>query len=347
MKKEVDYIIVGLGIAGIAFAETLQAYKKSFLVIDHSETNATKIAAGTLNPTVLKRFTAVWNVDHFLPKVLPFFADIARKTGVAVHSESEILRIFNSREEQNDWFVASDKHSLSKYIQPRLIPNENPNVIAPFGFGKVQGVVKVDTPRLVQSYRSYLAANQLLWDTTFQYDLANPSEEGIVYEAVHAKKIVFCEGVGALQNPWFTQQEIRPRKGEYLIVKAPQLQLKQIIKGPHFLIPLGEDRYMVGATFNRVDTSLEPTQKAREELRKALSKMIRCDYTVVDQKVGLRPTVKDRRPILGNLSVPNSYILNGLGTRGLMAAPTLAEQLFKYIEQGIPFEREIAIDRFS
>ena len=47
---------------------------------------------------------------------------------------------------------------------------------------------------------------------------------------------------------------------------------------------------------------------------------------------GVRPTVKDRRPLVGTHSGLNSiHILNGLGTRGVMLGPYLANQLFQQI----------------
>ncbi|GAL70298.1 hypothetical protein [Jejuia pallidilutea] len=39
MKKEYDYIIVGLGLAGISFCEQLRANNKTFVVFDDSSQN--------------------------------------------------------------------------------------------------------------------------------------------------------------------------------------------------------------------------------------------------------------------------------------------------------------------
>jgi glycine oxidase len=41
------------------------------------------------------------------------------------------------------------------------------------------------------------------------------------------------------------------------------------------------------------------------------------------------------------------YVLNGLGTRGVMIGPYVAEKLFNFIELGIPLEKEIDITRFK
>ena len=55
--KEVDYIIVGLGLAGIAFAEHCERANKRFVVFDQGGDGASRVAAGLYNPVILKRYS--------------------------------------------------------------------------------------------------------------------------------------------------------------------------------------------------------------------------------------------------------------------------------------------------
>ncbi|TDI75531.1 MAG: FAD-dependent oxidoreductase, partial [Bacteroidetes bacterium] len=71
--KEADYIIVGLGIAGITFCEQLEGYGHSFVVFDTAEGSATAMAGGTINPVMLKRFTPVWKATEFFSEALSFY----------------------------------------------------------------------------------------------------------------------------------------------------------------------------------------------------------------------------------------------------------------------------------
>ena len=41
------------------------------------------------------------------------------------------------------------------------------------------------------------------------------------------------------------------------------------------------------------------------------------------------------------------YILNGMGSRGVMIAPYAARQLYKYIELGESIDKEIDIARYE
>ncbi|MBQ0741403.1 FAD-binding oxidoreductase, partial [Aquimarina celericrescens] len=79
-----------------------------------------------------------------------------------------------------------------------------------------------------------------------------------------------------------------------------------------FIIPLGQDMYKVGATYNNEDKTSGKTLHAKEELQKKLERFLKVPYSVVDQVAGIRPTVKDRKPLIGtHTDYQNIHILNG------------------------------------
>ena len=125
------------------------------------------------------------------------------------------------------------------------------------------------------------------------------------------------------------------------------MKCDSILKGSVMLIPLGDDLYKVGASYGRDDFSMHITNEACDGISAKLKKMIACDFEVVDQVVGIRPTVKDRKPLLGVLlnNKPIAF-LNGLGTRGLTMAPFLAKQLFDLLENNVSLPEEIDLNRF-
>ena len=68
MKKQVDYIIVGQGIAGTALAITLINRGKTVIVIDDNSISAcSRVAAGNFNPIVFKRLVKSWKADELIP----------------------------------------------------------------------------------------------------------------------------------------------------------------------------------------------------------------------------------------------------------------------------------------
>jgi len=120
------------------------------------------------------------------------------------------------------------------------------------------------------------------------------------------------------------------------------------LKSAVFVMPLGEDLYKVGATFNWTDKTNDPTEGGRAELVEKLRKVISCEFEVRDHEAGVRPTTQDRRPLVGiHPRHPRLALLNGLGTRGVMTAPFVAKQLADLLESGVPLDPEIDIARFS
>ncbi|WP_432411765.1 NAD(P)/FAD-dependent oxidoreductase [Rasiella sp. SM2506] len=353
--KQVEYIIVGLGIAGICFAETLLQQGKTFVVVEDGENGATTASGGVLNPTVLKRFTAAWNASQFFEKALPFYKSISERLDQKIINPVNIHRIFYNIEEQNDWVVASDKLELSDFLSSEIQKNKNISVHAPLGLGSVKGAALLDPSKLIEFYRKYLQQNELLVSESFNYSCLQVTETSVTYKNYVAKQVVFAQGASVKDNPFFNVS-VSPEgskvfvgnKGEYVIFKAPALQLKEVLKGPMMLIPLGNDLYKVGASYGRDDYSPGITSRAKEEIVAKLQKMISCDFEVVDQVSGIRPTVKDRKPLLGSFPEnPTLYFLSGLGTRGLSMAPLLSEWLYDFVEKDNELPKEVVITRFK
>ena len=349
-----DYIIVGFGVAGISLCEQLERNNKSFIVFDSGKTTSTLVSAGLINPVVLKRFTPVWNAKHHIDSSLSFYKDLSKKLSVSLLKEIPMFRLFKSIEEQNNWMVASDKKELSSFLHPEIIKNENPEINAPFGFGKVLQTGIINTSLLINTYKEYLQSNEILKSEVFDYYELQEVDGMIKYKDIAAKKIIFSEGASVRHNPYFppppksgTKHLLIPNKGEYITIKAPELKLNGMIKSSLFIIPLGDELYKVGATYSREDHSINTTQGAREEIISKLTKIINCNFEVVEHVAGIRPTTRDRRPFLGALRESERKVFfNGLGTRGITSAPSLAKELYLYLENGEPLHKEIDISRY-
>lgn len=346
--KYVDYIIVGNGLAGIAFCEQLRIHNKTFIVFDNQSQQSSSVAAGLYNPVILKRFTKVWNAKSQLNLALPKYKVLEELLGVKLDFKLPVCRKFTSIEEQNDWFSASDQPVLSDFLSTTLIKNKNPNIRAEFGFGQVLHSGRINTSQLIFSYRQFLDNENRLYKETFHHNQLEILPNGIKYKNITSTYIVFAEGFGLQQNPFFKELPLNGTKGEMLSIKAPDLKMDFILKSSVFIVPLGQDLYWIGATYERDDKTHLITSEAEEELVNKLKKIITCEFQIVKQVAGIRPTTKDRRPLVGAHSeYKHLFVLNGLGTRGVMMAPFVAEQLYNQIEHGSSLDQEIDIARFN
>ncbi|MEC3905555.1 FAD-dependent oxidoreductase [Tamlana sp. 2201CG12-4] len=344
----IDYIVVGIGLAGVSFCEYLKANNKTFIVFDNASQQSSVVAGGLYNPVVLKRFTSVWKSKEQLDIALPLYAKIENELHVKLDYKIPVYRKFASLEEQNDWFTASDKPLLSEFLSEKIIKNNNDHIDAPFGFGEVLKTGRIDVKTMIEAYKADLRNKDVLFEEPFDYETLYMANNKVSYKDLYATNIVFSEGFGVTQNPYFKNVPLNPAKGELLIIHAPDLKIDYVLKAGAFLIPLEGDKYIVGATYEWKDLSHKVTESARSELLFKLKKLIHCDFEVVDQVAGVRPTVKDRRPLVGAHHIhKNMFILNGLGTRGVMIGPYVAEQLYNFIENGISLEKAIDISRFK
>ena len=346
--KKVDYIVVGSGLAGIMFCDVLVQHNKTFIVVDDGSQKSSIVAGGLYNPVVLKRFTPVWKSKEQLELALPRYKALEKKLKVQLDYKVPVYRLFASIEEQNNWFLASDKVGLSDYIKPEIHQIENKSIKSDFGFGKVLHTGRIDTNALIETFKNELQNNNQLVETSFVYDAIQFNESDVAYKNIEAQHIVFAEGFGLKQNPFFNHLPLKGTKGELLTIYAPNLNIDFVLKSGAFLIPLGEDNYIVGATYEWHDKSNKTTPAAKTELLDKLKKFIDCDFKVLDQVAGMRPTVIDRRPLIGqHEKYKQLYMLNGLGTRGVMIAPYVAKKLFDFIENSVEIDSEINITRFS
>lgn len=344
----VDYIIVGLGLAGIAFCEELEAAGKEFIVYEDDSQHSSTVAGGLYNPVILKRFTSVWNADEQLEIALPFYKALEKKLAISFDEKISVVRRFSAIEEQNMWFEASDKPKLTKYLDTNLIQNDNEFINAPFSLGKVKETGRIRTEKLIDAYREYLKEKKVIKNERFQYNELIIEENTVSYQNIKANKVIFCEGFGIQFNPYFDYLPLKGTKGELLFIKAPELKIDYVLKSSVFLIPQGNDIYTVGATYDWNDKTHTITEEAKQELIEKLSKLITCNYEIVGQVAGIRPTVIDRRPLLGKHPKHSQLIvLNGLGTRGVMIGPTVAKQLYNYLECKAELPSDINIKRFE
>ena len=348
MGMNTDYIIVGSGLAGIAVTEELKSRDRSFVVFEDESQTSSLVAGGMYNPVVLKRFNPVWKGAEQLDVALPFYQKLEERFEKTYDISMDILRIFKSVEEQNNWFSACDKPRLKPFLVSEIEENNYPAVRADYLMGRVKGTGRVIVRDLVNDYRGHLMSEGRLIKESFEHDRLEISDSRVRYGTCEADRVIFCEGNGMMNNPYFKDLPLEGTKGELITIFAPDLELTEVLKSAVFVMPLGEHLYKIGATFNWTDKTNSPTEKGREELIEKLKRVISCEFEIRDHEAGVRPTTQDRRPLLGiHPRHPGLAVFNGLGPRGVMSAPFLARQLVDFLEDDVLLDPEVNISRFG
>lgn len=343
-----DYLVVGCGLAGLAICARLEERGRRFRVITDRSQQASRVAGGLYNPVILKRFSLAWKADRQIDVALPFYRALEDKLGLKLDHAFSIHRIFASPSEHNRWFEALDDPAKARFMRSGIEQLGHPQVHNPHGVGRLEGTGRVDTALLVSAYQQYLGEQGLLTEETLDYSALRLSTGGVEYGGNLYGHVIFCEGYGLKSNPYFADLPLVGTKGELLIVRAPGFHWETILKSSMFAVPLGGERYLLGATYKWKDKGPEPTPESREEIEDRVRRFLRVPWVVEDQPSGIRPTVTDRRPLVGtHPRFPRLHVFNGLGSRGVLVAPYLAGPLLDSIENGQPLDPEVDIRRFG
>ena len=341
-----EILIVGFGIAGVSIAHQLKKNKISFHVIDSPKNSSSLVAGGVLNPTVLKRYTMSWEGKSFSDYALTFYNEISKYLNYKIYDEIVINRIFPNSKEHNKWTEASDKTHLKLFLNREIILNRNDKVNTPNGYGTLKNVGRLDFKEIINKYQVSLKDNYKR--EVFEYSNLKFNKAGVIYNGTTYKKVIFCEGYGLKNNPFFKNIPLLGNKGEMLVIKCPSLSEKIIWKGKFFIVPLGKSLFWIGATFNNHDKTPTRSLSAKNELLTELKEKLNIPFKIISHQAQIRPTVIDRRPLLGSHSeFDNLYLFNGLGTRGSLMAPLLSEFLYNYIFFEKALSTSIDIRRFT
>ncbi|MFN2260596.1 MAG: NAD(P)/FAD-dependent oxidoreductase [Psychroflexus sp.] len=341
-----DFLIVGFGIAGLSFAHRVQLNNFSFNIVSDDSQQSSRVAGGVLNPVALKRYKLAWNADSFLTEAILFYNSLT-ESSKEEFKPIPIHKVFSSNQDQNDWMLATDDFRLSDFLNDELVFT-NSEISKNHKSGIVNQTFLLDLKSILQRKENQFIKHSCLDKASFNYQDLEIQDEIIIYKNNAYRNIIFCEGFGITKNPYFNWLPIYGNKGEYIIFHSPDLNSNEtILKSKFFIIPIGNDYYKFGATYSRDNLNDLPTNQAKNQLQDNLTGLLNCNFEIIDQLAGVRPTVKDRRPILGkHPEFPNMYVFNGFGSRGIISAPSLSKDLLSHIIDDKALDKEVDISRF-
>ncbi|MBX3739817.1 MAG: FAD-binding oxidoreductase [Akkermansiaceae bacterium] len=316
-------VIVGQGLAGTCVAWHLWWRGEPFSLLDREQGGASRVAAGLVNPVTGKNFEPSWRIAEFLPDALDFYARVERELGVTLWHPMTVLRLAASEKE---WAKIS-----SKLTEEKVKPWVGGVVDAPDGWVgavEVTGGGRVDTRLFTDASRGFFR------------------ERGIYRKGDGATEStnVFCEGAAGLISGKYGPS--RCAKGEILTVRADGWDESRIrVGGGGWMVPLGAGKFRAGATYEWDDLDEVPTEKGREFVEKIVCRLGGENFEVVDHVAGIRPILRRSEPLIGPLGDGN-WMFNGLGSKGSLYAPAVADRLVKWMLDGVPCEADLSYPEF-
>ena len=350
MRNPNEVLIVGFGIAGACISYFLNEKKIPFRVVDNkSEFSASYAAAGIINPITGRRYVKTWRADQIIPFAQNFYKAFGTMLGISVISDNTIIRVFSSIREENNWLARVGDPNYEKYMLDHAnLGNYEEHVKTEFGYGEVKCWL-VNLPKLLMTYASKLDSSKILKREAFDFAKLLVSKNKVVYDGEEYQAIVFCEGFEVRNNPFFNYLPFDPASGDTLIVKIPDVNFNKLLKKKIFIVPLDKkDLYWIGSNYNWDMTKLGAKPETKEILIRTLELLIGSDFEIIEHRIGVRPAVKDRRPLIGSHPIHKKlFLFNGLGTKGSSLAPYWANHFVNYFMGEEQLDSEIDLLRYG
>jgi glycine/D-amino acid oxidase-like deaminating enzyme len=315
---EKSLIVSGSGIAASVLG--LQAQLRGIKVfrLPSGTPGSSLLASGIYNPIVLKRMRLVWRWRECLEAAERFYREAEERFSVKFVEPEKVFHKIANEAELNRWQGLRADAPWNELLGEPIEWRGK-------WFGAVLRSGWIRVPKLLECFEEF----------TPPIDLAGEAP------------LVYCHGwAGGDRADGLPEAAFNPVKGEVLRARLPGYSFDGIAHGSVFVLPLGEELFQIGATYQWDKPDEKPSSEGQAELLKGLRSIWDGTAEIVEHRAAVRPATRDRRPLMGRVG-PNRWVLNGLGSRGVLMAPLLAAELLDQIFESAGSFAESDWSRFS
>ena len=336
-NKPKHILIIGSGLAGSTLALELIQRGHSIQVIDNLTPNSSsRVAAGIINPVVPKGVNRTWQYQEIFPAVFEYYRNFESLLGTKFVFEYPMLQIHANDNERYEW----RKRGAATEMTDLLTPNGDNTIVN--NCGRLDVLQFLSAAQIELEKKNQFTNEQFLpTDLIFQ-ESGKPEYHGIVFD-----EVIFCEGIGIMQNPWFNYLFFDPTGGDILTVRIPDLPQDKIIKQKQWIVPTKEkDIFLLGSTFHKQSISEVQDPADAKFLIERAELITGKTVTLIKHQRAVRPTVQNRRPYLGRHNIiKNLSVYNGLGAKGSALCSWLSPMMADFISNNKPLNEEVDISR--
>ena len=332
-----NYTIIGQGLAGSILAYFLLKEGQNVQIFDNPDIpSSSKVAAGIYNPVTGKRLVKTWLADDIFPFLEDFYPQLEKELNAKFFFPMPIFHPFPDVATQR--FFKSD-HIPDSFFDFCSLEFENIHrkeiLNSSLGGITMKHAGWVDLKVMLKAFSGYFLERNILTETTFIPKTTNATT-------------IFCEGYNGKFNPHFNYLPFNPVKGEIVDIEIQNLDLQEIINQGVFVIPLGENKFRLGATYKWDVLDFVSTEEGATILTEKYQKLMKPEMRIFSKQAGVRPATKDRRPFLGmHPEIENVGIFNGFGSKGVSLAPFFGKQFVNFLVYQKELHTEVNINRFA
>jgi glycine oxidase len=236
------------------------------------------------------------------------------------------VRLFQDDHERRHFAARrGDVGFQAQLCAPQPEPLVDAAVVAAEGGGFAMVGAQLDVGAFLAATRAHVAVDtmEVDWVRDVSFEAA-----GVRLGTHRARRVVSCEGYGAVQNPYLRHLRFNAARGDILTLRIRGLALRQILHRGIWLAPtMDPEIFNAGATYDLKMLDAVPSAAGRVEIEGKLKALLRVPFTVVAHQGAVRPILLPNEPVFGlHPAQPQLGFFNGLGSKGSLLAPASAAQ---------------------
>ncbi len=351
-KTEVEYLIVGQGLAGSLLGWRLLQQGKSILIVDPClEQTTSRTAAGLINPVTGKRLVKTVNVEQYLPAAKLLYDELGCFFGEIFLHEKRQVKIFKSEGEIAQWEKRRNRPDYAPFLG-ESIHSEDRDYLKEDSLGgfEQKQCGYLDTVSLLDRLRAFFVEQGCFINSEVDLDELKIAEQAVQWLDCSIDKVVFCDGYQLQSNRWFSWLPLQPVQGEIFTLETDQQLPKEIVQFGKWLLPLSDGQFKLGATWQWSPLDEQPTEKAEVELLDACKEQFPKlkNARLIEKKVGIRPGTRDRQPFIGSHPhQPRLMVFNGFGSKGSLMIPWYSALFSRHLTKGDNLPETVDIKRHA
>lgn len=367
LPDKFDFTILGAGFAGLSMADELLQRGKSVCLIDKAEPGSGSSGAPLvlINPATGRRAKMVHDAEQSVDTVVDLLMRVQNYAGETnIFEHNGVLRPALDEDLANDFKRSPNKYDWPDNSWVNWLDEEEFSSNYSY-FGKHCGglVIKhgytVNTRLYIQFLRDYLSSRGLIsqFNTNITVESNPNGRYNISFEdgrSVKSDHIIYATGASVKNDSIWDFLPFKTTKGQLLdLIFQNPLPLHESISsmGYFAFMPSEPNRLVVGSTYEHSYDNLLPDEKGRKTLYDKLARTLpdlKNRPHSADMWSGERVSTKDHKPVIGEHPIrKKSYLLTGLGSKGMIQGRYLAKQLASYILDDIPIDSDFNLNRFQ
>lgn len=360
MSGEIDYGILGGGLAGCALAGALLARNRSVVLLDSGSlgSGASGTPGALVNLATGRRGTRVWKAAECYDSLCRSFTRVSSAADEPFYFTHGVLRPaltekmadkMREQYEKTDWDPA-----YCRWLNRGEILERHPDIQCVKGGLWLPAGMSVNAEAYLQGCRKDLRSSGALIREHCRYECLEKKGRWQLRteKEIHTcNRVIFAIGEAMVKHPWWTFLNLHPVKGQVALFESERdLSFNHSVSSLGYIARLNHPkRFVMGSTYEHDFNSAEPDMEGERYLRKRLRRTLpelESRSKIIDRWAGVRVTTPDRKPVIGEHPRKKGiYCFTGLGSKGLLYSHYLGERMVGWLEGDRNLPEAVALHR--